>query len=168
MDDHNFSLRSRRQSKAWGGARRRGTPGARRNQSHQAREAGGGFLLFARSLSSILDINLHSSVAALAILAVLHLGSSGGALINQPPVEVMWTFDRLENIGGHKTTVLGHPKVIDSPVGKAVEFNGVDDALFIDNHPLAGAGTYTWEAIFRPDGGQREQRWFHLSEQDPR
>ena len=114
-----------------------------------------------------LDTILHGSVAALAILAVLQLGSSGGAIMSQPPEVVMWTFDRLENIGGHKTTVLGHPKVIDSPVGKAVEFDGVDDALFIDNHPLAGAGTYTWEAIFRPDGGQREQRWFHLSEQDP-
>ena len=51
----------------------------------------------------------------------------------------MWTFDRLDNIGGHKTTVLGEPRVIDSPIGKAVEFDGVDDALFIDNHPLAGA-----------------------------
>ena len=50
----------------------------------------------------------------------------------------VWTFDRLENIGGHKTTVLGEPKIIDSPMGKAVEFDGVDDALFIDNHPLAG------------------------------
>jgi putative heme-binding domain-containing protein len=79
----------------------------------------------------------------------------------------VWTFDRLDNIGGHKTTVLGDPKVIDSPLGKAVEFDGVDDALFVDNHPLSGATTFTWEAIFRPDGGQREQRWFHLSEQDP-
>ena len=79
----------------------------------------------------------------------------------------VWTFDRLDNIGGHKTTVSGQPRVIDSPVGKAVEFDGVGDALFIDNHPLAGAATFTWEAIFRPDGGQREQRWFHLSEQDP-
>jgi hypothetical protein len=26
---------------------------------------------------------------------------------------------------------------MDSPVGKAVEFNGVDDALFVDVHPLA-------------------------------
>ena len=79
----------------------------------------------------------------------------------------VWTFDRLENIGGHKTTVLGEPKIIDSPVGKAVEFDGVDDALFIDNHPLAGTTAFTFEAIFRPDGGQREQRWFHLSERDP-
>jgi putative heme-binding domain-containing protein len=78
-----------------------------------------------------------------------------------------WTFDRLDNIGGETTTVLGEPKVIDSPVGKAVEFDGIDDALFVDRHPLAGAAAFTWEAIFRPDGGQREQRWFHLSERDP-
>jgi len=112
-------------------------------------------------------IILRSSVATLAILAAVQLSSSGEAVMEGPSEGVMWTFDRLENIGGHKTTVLGQPKVIDSPVGKAVEFDGVDDALFIDTHPLAGAKTFTWEAIFRPDGGQKEQRWFHLSEQDP-
>ena len=85
----------------------------------------------------------------------------------QPDAAVVWTFDRLDNIGGHKTTVLGEPRVIDAPGGKAVEFDGVDEALFIDNHPLAGAATFTWEAIFRPDGGEAQQRWFHLSEQDP-
>ena len=85
----------------------------------------------------------------------------------QPAEAVVWTFDRLDNIGGHKTTVLGQPRVIDSPLGKAVEFDGVDDALFIDNHPLAGATAFTWEAIFRPDGGEAQQRWFHLSERDP-
>lgn len=79
----------------------------------------------------------------------------------------VWTFDRLEKIGGHKTTVLGAPRIVESPVGAAVEFDGVDDALVVDNHPLAGATAFTWEAIFRPDGGQREQRWFHLSERDP-
>ena len=110
---------------------------------------------------------IRGSVAALSILAALKLGSTGGALMDQSTEGVIWTFDRLENIGGNKTTVLGQPKVIDSPIGKAVEFDGVDDALFIDNHPLAEARTFTWEAIFRPDGGQREQRWFHLSEQDP-
>jgi concanavalin A-like lectin/glucanase superfamily protein len=113
-----------------------------------------------------LTIILRGSIAALALLGALTLGSSGGAVMDQPSEGEMWTFDRLANIGGHKTTVLGQPKVIDSPFGKAVEFNGVDDALFIDNHPLAGAKTFTWEAIFRPDGGQMEQRWFHLSELD--
>ena len=80
------------------------------------------------------------------------------------PPAVTWTFDRVDRIGGHPITVLGHPRVIDTPDGKAVEFNGVDDALFIDVHPLAGAREFTWEAIFRPDGGQAEQRWFHLQE----
>lgn len=81
--------------------------------------------------------------------------------------EIVWTFDRLENIGGHRTTLLGEPRLIDSPAGRAVEFDGVDDALFIEDHPLAGARTFTLEAIFRPDGGQAEQRWLHLSERDP-
>jgi hypothetical protein len=75
-----------------------------------------------------------------------------------------WTFDRLDRIGGHPTTHLGDPRVVDTPLGKAIEFDGVDDALFVDVHPLAGAETFTWEAIFRPDGGAAEQRWFHLQE----
>jgi hypothetical protein len=84
------------------------------------------------------------------------------------PGPEVWIFDRTENIGGLPTTVLGHPRVIDTPLGKAVEFNGIDDALLIGEHPLAGAVTFTFEAIFRPDpAGAPEQRWFHLSEQDP-
>jgi hypothetical protein len=78
-------------------------------------------------------------------------------------VEV-WTFDRLDSVGGHATTVLGSPRVIDTEVGKAVLFDGIDDALMIDVHPLEGAETFTWEAIFRPDGGEPAQRWFHLQE----
>jgi hypothetical protein len=81
-----------------------------------------------------------------------------------PAQQEVWNFDNLDKIGGHPITVLGHPKVIATPLGKAVEFNGVDDALMFDVHPLAGAAQYTWEAIFRPDGGQAEQRWFHLEE----
>jgi putative heme-binding domain-containing protein len=102
-----------------------------------------------------------------AYLSSLRPNRTGGAVAREPAETVVWIFDRVENIGGHRTTVLGGPRVIDSPVGKAVEFDGVDDALFIDHHPLAGAERFTWEAIFRPDGGATEQRWFHLSEQDP-
>jgi hypothetical protein len=91
-----------------------------------------------------------------AILIWASLGSAADTEV--------WLFDRLDRIGGHPTTVEGNPRVIDTPVGKAVEFDGVDDALFVDVHPLAGAETFTWEAIFRPDGGQTEQRWFHLQE----
>ena len=63
--------------------------------------------------------------------------------------------------------VLGHPRVIKTPLGKAIQFNGVDDAIFIPEHPLAGLENFTFEAIFRPErGGKPEQRWFHLAEQD--
>jgi hypothetical protein len=108
--------------------------------------------------------------AAIAVAAIAGgIGRAAGAPLRAAPqsASAVWTFDRLENIGGHKTTVLGQPRVVDSPLGKAVEFDGVDDAVFVDTHPLAAARTFTWEAIFRPDGGEREQRWFHLAEHDP-
>jgi hypothetical protein len=80
----------------------------------------------------------------------------------------IWRFDSLSALGGHPTKVLGHPQIIQTPYGKAVQFNGVDDALFVDVHPLAGAQTWTWEVIFRPDeGGAAAQRFFHLSVLDP-
>ncbi len=83
------------------------------------------------------------------------------------PSSELWTLDRIDEIAGHPATVLGHPSVIDTSIGKAVEFNGVDDALFVNVHPLAGATAFTWEVIFRPDsGGAVEQRFFHLQEQD--
>ncbi len=80
----------------------------------------------------------------------------------------IWRFDNIHSVGGHATHVLGHPYLINSPYGKAVEFNGNDDALFIDDHPMAGASAYTWEVIFYPDvDGAQAQRFFHLSEIDP-
>jgi hypothetical protein len=80
----------------------------------------------------------------------------------------VWRFDRLDRIGGHQVTVEGHPRVVTSQLGQAIEFDGVDDALFIDVHPLAAAETYTWEAVFRPEGGKEEQRWFHLQAENGR
>jgi hypothetical protein len=100
--------------------------------------------------------------AAAAVLAI----ATGAS--NEDRQEV-WTFDRLDKIGGHSTTVLGHPRVISSPLGKAVQFNGAGDALFIDKHPLSGVEKFTFEVVFRPErGGAEEQRWFHLSELDPK
>ena len=96
-----------------------------------------------------------------AYLSSLRPGSRGGTA-----ERVEWIFDRLANVGGQRTTAWGEPRLIDSPVGKAVEFDGVDDALVIDEHPLAGARAFTLEAVFRPDGGQAEQRWLHISERD--
>lgn len=101
------------------------------------------------------------------LACALMSGGPGAARETQDaggPAPEVWTFDRLDRLGGHVTRVLGNPRVVETPVGKAVEFDGIDDALFVDVHPLAGAETFTWEAVFRPGGGDREQRWFHLQE----
>ena len=52
--------------------------------------------------------------------------SDGGNVDSQSgqPAET-WTFDRLDRIGGHQTTMLGNPRVVETPIGKAVEFDGV-------------------------------------------
>ena len=76
----------------------------------------------------------------------------------------VWKFDSITRIAGHAVKAEGHPRVISTAAGKAVEFGGVDDALYLDVHPLAEAETFTWEVIFRPDGGAAEQRFFHLQE----
>jgi Concanavalin A-like lectin/glucanases superfamily len=94
--------------------------------------------------------------------------ASGLAIAQVPVKQVTWRFDDTASLGGHATKVLGHPKVIETPMGKAIVFNGVDDGLFADVHPLAGAETWTWEMIFKPDAdGGAEQRIFHLQSIDP-
>jgi hypothetical protein len=95
------------------------------------------------------------------------LALAPAARADTPLPQIVWDFDNLTSIGGEVTHVEGHPRLIDSPLGKAVLFDGVADALFIDRHPLAGAKTFAFEAVFRPDGGAFEQRWFYLDETDP-
>jgi len=110
----------------------------------------------------------HVGPREVGLLASLALSLTTGLAAAQAPQEQVWRFDQLDTIDGHPTHVLGHPQLIETPYGKAVQFNGVDDGLFVDNHPLAGASAYTWEVIFRPDAdGAEAQRFFHLQEQDP-
>ncbi|MGR4864935.1 LamG domain-containing protein [Caulobacter sp. LARHSG274] len=94
-------------------------------------------------------------------------GRTGEAKPAKRRGQTLWTFDRLVDIGGAPTQVEGAPKLVDSPWGQAVQFDGVGDRLLIDRHPLAGAAAFTFEAVFRPDGGAQAQRWFHLAEDPP-
>ena len=81
--------------------------------------------------------------------------------------QLTWRIDNLVEIAGHRVTVLGDPVVIDTPRGKAVEFDGIDDGVFIDVHPLAGMSEFTVEVVFKPyKDGAPEQRFFHMQE-DP-
>ena len=104
--------------------------------------------------------------AALAMVLVplgMALSLSGLGQSAEDAKPVIWKFDQTAKIGGYPTKIVGHPAVIKTPYGKAVQFDGVGDALFVPDHPLAGAKTWTWDVIFRPDGGAAEQRFFHLS-----
>jgi Concanavalin A-like lectin/glucanases superfamily len=80
----------------------------------------------------------------------------------------VWKFDTLKHVGGMTPKVEGDPQLVDSPLGKAVQFNGKDTALFFPGRPLVGAKTFTIEAIFRPEGGEFQQRWMHIAQTDPK
>jgi hypothetical protein len=96
---------------------------------------------------------------------------------SNPPDSVVWQVDNLQTIGtnpSYNLTVVGAPMVIDTPAGKAVQFNGVadggaatasvGDALFVPKQPIDGWAAFTAEVIFRPDiGGAQAQRWFHMT-----
>ncbi|HXC94741.1 MAG TPA: LamG-like jellyroll fold domain-containing protein [Edaphobacter sp.] len=101
-------------------------------------------------------------------LAMVGLLGVGSAMTQEPAKQVTWRFDDTASLGGNATKMLGHPKVIETTMGNAIAFNGVDDGLFAAVHPLAGAETWTWEMIFKPDpDGGAEQRIFHLQSIDP-
>ena len=80
-------------------------------------------------------------------------------------VPVTWQLDNLHSIGGHEVSVTGSPKVIDTLAGKALEFDGIDDGIFLDVHPLEGMSAFTVEVVFKPYAdGAVEQRFFHMQE----
>lgn len=101
-------------------------------------------------------------ILSLIVSAILLAATPGCAAES-----TVWTFDRTDSIGGEPTHAEGQPKVVETGAGPAVQFDGIGDALFIDKHPLAGAASFTAEAVFRPEGGTFEQRWMHLAETDP-
>ena len=80
-------------------------------------------------------------------------------------MQIVWELDNLQALADYRLDVSGQPTVIDGPYGKAIEFDGVQDALFIGANPVAGWQALTVEVVFRPDaGGLPEQRFFHLGE----
>jgi hypothetical protein len=111
---------------------------------------------------------MNRTVGILGIAAAIFLAGNVTAETNvKKEQQVIWELDNLEEIGGHKVTVKGEPKVIDTPQGKAIEFDGVDDGIWLDVHPLAGMTEFTVEVIFQPYAkGQTEQRFFMMQELD--
>ena len=99
---------------------------------------------------------------------LLGLGATFAPVARASTRKRVWKFDSVRKVGGLPVRVEGAPQVIKSPVGRAVLFDGQEDVLFIDEHPLSGASTFTAELVFRPDGGAFEQRLLHLeSDESP-
>ncbi len=105
------------------------------------------------------------------ILALVLLAASGCTSARETDSEffgpegdsAVWRLDRIDTLGGLPATVLGAPQLIETPDGAAVAFDGVDDALLLDTHPLIGLKEFTVEVVFRPDvDGAKEQRFFHM------
>jgi hypothetical protein len=76
-----------------------------------------------------------------------------------------WIVDNVSTINGHKVSVVGSPRIVQTPIGAAVEFNGSSDGLFVDANPIEGLPQFTVEVLFEPAAdGPAEQRFLHLSE----
>jgi hypothetical protein len=99
----------------------------------------------------------------LGFLLALFLPGHASLRADPPQKPVVWNLDNLETIGGHKVTVVGKPRLIETDKGKAIAFDGKGDGLFVDANPLAGLKEFTAEVIFRPEaGGPKEQRFLHF------
>lgn len=112
-------------------------------------------------------MHMRYSFRSCTVLALAVAGCVSGPQqrSTRPTESVLWRFDDLRRIGGATVRAEGDPQVMATETGPAIRFDGHDDALFIASHPLAGAGEFTIEAIFRPDGGAFAQRWLHLAEE---
>ncbi len=71
----------------------------------------------------------------------------------------------LKKLNGILTT--GNPKVIDSPYGKAILFDGIADSYSFPFNPLKSLTCFTIEVLIRPDlKGPDAQRFLHIGEVD--
>ncbi len=89
-----------------------------------------------------------------------------GTIDSAKPIEqLVWRLNSLQRAGDYPITVVGTPRVVAAEEGKAVEFNGASDGLFIDANPLEGLQQFTIEVIFEPaPDGPEEQRFLHFEE----
>lgn len=80
-----------------------------------------------------------------------------------------WEINSLEKINGHNVEVIGNPSVATTDSGQAMQFDGVDDQIFVESgNPLGDAEAFTVEVLFKPETVEdisAEPRFLHL--QDP-
>ncbi|MCR8666779.1 LamG domain-containing protein [Aestuariibaculum sp. M13] len=76
-----------------------------------------------------------------------------------------WVVSSLVNKDFVLETINASPKVVRAPFGEVLKFNGVDEALFLEEMPLTNLKSFTVEMIFKPEiDGDFEQRVLHMGE----
>ena len=78
-------------------------------------------------------------------------------------------FESLDSIGGYNLEVFGNPTLIETELGKAIEFDGTEDGIYIQGNPLLGANEFTIESIIKPYASYPENadpRYLHLQDPD--
>jgi len=80
-------------------------------------------------------------------------------------MQTTWTLDEELPQLPARVRVLGAPRVVESPYGRALHFDGARDGLIIHTNPLRGVRAFTVEALFAPDAnGPAEQRFVHVND----
>lgn len=119
--------------------------------------------------NQFIDIAMGITRFILLICLMVPFGSRGQQIeqntSNQKSLTTEWILSDLTGFKAGDIRVLGNPKVIASPYGKALLFNGSTDGIFIDQMPLSDLERFTIELIISPhSGGNFEQRYFHCGE----
>jgi hypothetical protein len=76
-----------------------------------------------------------------------------------------WKMRELISVPLNGQTMSGNPEDVDCPYGKAVQFNGSSDGVFLGENPLEDLSQFTVELLIHPDpNGEFEQRFLHMGE----
>jgi hypothetical protein len=93
--------------------------------------------------------------------------ASAALLVSGAAGDEIWKLDRLDQVGGYATTVLGNPRVEERAGRRALVFDGVKDGIVLPVNPLAGRKQFTIEVCFWPAAdGPPAQRFMHFRDDD--
>ncbi len=106
------------------------------------------------------------AVTAVFVAVFLYGCASHGSKKSESEI---WKFDSLTSINGYTIEQMGQPKVVTSPFGKAVSFDGDGDRLLVNVNPLGDATEFTIEIVFKANDvfpNNHEPRIFHIESPD--
>jgi hypothetical protein len=78
-----------------------------------------------------------------------------------------WELTSLKKIGGHSVQVFGNPKIVNTDLGKAILFNGINDRVLVNYNPVGDSKEFTIEVIFKPDAAynvSQQPRFLHFQD----